>query len=167
MDKKTLRTWAKEERKKLDMQALSKKLAEKLRDTEEYQRAEHIMIFYPKEDEVNLLSLLEDNKKFYLPKIEGQSLLCCPYGLGDELCESCFKTQEPSSKPAEINPDIIIVPALAVDKKNYRLGYGGGFYDRFLTDKNCTKIVCIPARFVVETVYPNKFDIPADKIITI
>lgn len=164
--KTNLRKWAKEERKKLDMNALSEKLVEKLKQTEEYKQAKTVMIFYPKGDEVNLLSLLKDESKtFYLPKIDGQNLLCCSYKNGDELCESCFKTKEPLSEPSLRTPDLVIVPALAVDKQNYRLGYGGGFYDRFLSGKNCTKIVCIPKNLIVETVYPETFDIPVDKII--
>ncbi len=163
--KRNLRIWAKEERKKLDMQAVSKKLVEKLRQTEEYKQAKNVMIFYPKEDEVNLLPLLNDSKNFYLPKIEGQDLLCCPYCKEDELCESCFKTKEPLTEPSNRSIDLIVVPALAVDKNNYRLGYGGGFYDRFLANKPSTKIVCIPSQLIVETVYPESFDIPVDKII--
>ena len=62
--------------------------------------------------------------------------------------------------------DLVIVPALAVDKNNYRLGYGGGFYDRFLRDKSVTKIVCIPKELIVESVYPEKFDIPVDIVVT-
>ena len=49
---------------------------------------------------------------------------------------SNFGIKEPCSEP--VAPDIldlIIVPALMVDKNGYRLGYGGGFYDRFL--KKC------------------------------
>lgn len=165
--KTKLRKWAKEERKKLDMQTISKQLVENLRKTEEYKQSQNVMIFYPKGDEVNLLSLLEDDKNFYLPKIDGQNLLCCPYGLGDELCESCFKTKEPLSEPVKDSIDLVIVPALAVDKNNYRLGYGGGFYDRFLADTKCKKIVCIPSQFVVETVFPDEFDVPVDKLVII
>ncbi len=91
---------------------------------------------------------------------------CCPYSEGDELCESCSKTQEPKTSNNTINPDLVIVPALAVDKNNYRLGYGGGFYDRFLAQQSCKTIVCIPHQLVVETVYPEEYDIPIDRIIT-
>lgn len=160
--KTALRKWAKEERKKYSCDSV---LIKTLIETEEYKQAKNIMIFYPLKDEVNLLPLLKDKtKNFYLPKIDGKNLLCCPYSEGDELCESCFKTQEPKTSNA-INPDLVIVPALAVDKNNYRLGYGGGFYDRFLAQQKCKTIVCIPHQLVVETVYPEEFDVPVDKVI--
>lgn len=168
MDKQQLRRWVKEERKKLDMGTLSIDLVRNLKDTKEYQQAKNIMIFYPKENEVNLLSLLVDkSKNFYLPKIDGNDLLCCPYKDGDELCVSCFKTQEPTTNPVEKSLiDLVIVPALVVDKEGYRLGYGGGFYDRFLNGVNVKKLVCIPKEFVIETVFPEKHDIKIDKVIT-
>ena len=54
---------------------------------------------------------------------------------------------------------------LAVDKNNYRLGYGGGFYDRFLKGVNSTKITCLPKEFVLDTVYPEIHDSLVDKVI--
>ncbi len=143
-------------------------LVENLMKTQEYKRAKNIMIFYPLKDEVNLLSLLKDKtKKFYLPKIDGENLLCCPYGEGDELCVSCFKTFEPVTNACDKNIiDLVIVPALCCDKNNYRLGYGGGFYDRFFKDFRGKKVVCLPEELVVETVYPEAHDVPVDLIIT-
>ena len=206
-NKQQLRKWAKEIRSTLDMEALSKKLVKKLSDTKEYKNAKNIMIFYPLKDEINLLSLSDDEEKnFYLPKIDGENLLCCRFDKNTELCESCFHTKEPVISPSsgfqppsplqgegfnneftptkgeglEMNdqepntftpPDLVIVPALAVDKKNYRLGYGKGFYDRFLeVNKNIKPslktIVCIPKSLIVETIFPNEHDIPVDIIIT-
>lgn len=164
MYKAALRTWAKEERKKYSCDDI---LVKKLVQTSEYKLAKTVMLFYPLKDEVNLLSLLKDKtKKFYLPKIDGENLLCCPYEENNTLCESCFKTKEPLTNPDGVKPDIVIVPALAVDKNNYRLGYGGGFYDRFLSKIKTFKIVCIPKEFIVDTVYPEEFDIPVDLVIT-
>ena len=168
-NKQQLRTWAKEERKKFDMLKTSENLVRKLMDTEEYRQAKNIMIFYPKKDEVNLLALLEDEtKNFYLPKIQDKELLCCPYKKGDELCESCFRTKEPTTSSVDKNLiDLVIVPALAVDKKGYRLGYGGGYYDRFLADvNNVIKLVCIPKDFILETIYPEQYDIQISFVIT-
>lgn len=165
--KKQLRKWAKEERKKLDITGLSSILVQKLKETDEYKQAKNIMLFYPLEYEINLLELLEDKTKyFYLPKIVGENLLCCPYKDGDELCESCFKTKEPLTNPVnESIIDLVIVPALAVDKNNYRLGYGGGFYDRFLAKVVAKTVVCISKVFVLDTIYPEEHDRQIDKII--
>lgn len=168
INKQQLRKWAKEERKKLDIDLLSQKLVGKLQETEEYAQAKNIMIFYPLKDEINLLPLLEDKTKyFYLPKIDRENLLCCPYNQNGELCVSCFKTKEPITAPVEKDLiDLVIVPALAVDRNNYRLGYGGGFYDRFLADGvNVKKLVCISSNLVVDTVYPESHDVKIDKIV--
>ena len=119
------------------------------------------------EYEINLLEILKDDtKKFYLPKIDGENLLCCPYKEGEELCDSCFKTKEPLTNPVEESIiDLVIVPALAVDKNNYRLGYGGGFYDRLISRMKAKTVVCIPKDFVLDTVYPEKHDLQVDKVI--
>ncbi|MBE7710932.1 MAG: 5-formyltetrahydrofolate cyclo-ligase [Cyanobacteria bacterium SIG31] len=167
--KKQLRSWAKEIRKNLDMQTISKELVLKLRNSEEYILAKNIMLFYPKQGEVDLLEILEDkSKSFYLPKINGENLLCCSYKRGDELCESCFKTKEPlTDSISDKILDLVIVPALAVDRNGYRLGYGGGYYDRFLQNISAMTLVCIPENLIVDTIYPDEHDVCIKKIITI
>ena len=134
MNKQALRKWAKGFGKLREDASCN--LILKLIETNEYKQAKNIMIFYPMKNEVNLLELLNDSSKtFFLPKIDGKNLLCCEYKNGDELYESCFKTLEPLTKSVNKNQiDLVIVPALCCDKSNYRLGYGGGFYDRFLED---------------------------------
>lgn len=168
MDKKTLRIRANEIRKKLDMEQISSILTEKLVQTEEYKNSKNIMLFYPLKDEVNLLSLLKDKtKQFYLPRINGDELECCMYKEGDELCQSCFHTQEPTCNACNKSGiDLVIVPALACDRHGFRLGYGGGFYDRFLKDYKGIKVCCIPKDLLLETVYAEKHDIKMDLTIT-
>jgi 5-formyltetrahydrofolate cyclo-ligase len=161
--------WAKQVRETIDIDSVSAQLVEKLRQTEEYKNATNVMLFYPKGKEINLLSLIEDRDKcFYLPKISGNELLCCPYNRGDELCVSCFKTLEPDTAPQDKSLlDLIVVPALAVDKNNYRLGYGGGFYDRFLGNCGAKTLICIPSQLIVNSIFPEEFDIPIDIIISV
>lgn len=159
--KKELRKKAKEIRRSLDMQELSDKIVKNIKENEVYQKACHVMFFYPLKHEVNLLGLLDDDKEFYLPKVQGEELLVCPYKQGDELVVAEFDTQEPLTAP--INPDIldvIFVPALMIDKNNYRLGYGGGFYDKFLSKhaRNSTKIVAIPSTLIVDMLPFEAFD---------
>lgn len=168
MKKTELRKIYKTKRKLLDIKSLSLELCTKLSSTKEYMSAKHIMIYYPLEDEINLLTLMEDNSKsFYLPKIVGNNLICCPYRKGDNLTESKFHTLEPNTTQIDANKlDLVIIPALACDKSKCRLGYGGGFYDRFLKTTNAKKIVCISQSQITETIFPNEYDVPVDIIIT-
>ena len=168
MDKNSLRKWAKEQRTILDMQKISSVLVKKLQATKEYKNSQNIMFFYPLKDEVNLLELLKDkSKSFFLPKIDGENLLCCSYKDGDETCLSCFKTLEPLSEPCPKEQiELIIIPALACDRNGYRLGYGGGFYDRFLKDFKGIKISCVPKELILDSIYPEKHDIKMDIILT-
>ena len=166
MNKEELRKKIKALRKTLSFD--SNLLADKLMQTKEYKQAKNIMLFYPLKNEVNLLSVVRDKtKKFFLPKIDGENLLCCPYGEEDELCVSCFKTMEPVSQACDKSLiDLVIVPALCCEKKKKKLGYGGGFYDRFLKNFRAIKAVCLPKELIVETVFPELHDVPVDIIIT-
>ena len=165
--KESLRKYVKDMRKELDMVTISAILADKLAGTDTYKNAKNVMLFYPLSDEVNLLSLLDDRtKNFYLPRIKGQELECCKYAKGDELCESCFHTLEPVCASCNLSDiDIIIVPALACDKNGYRLGYGGGFYDRLLKNYAGIKVCCIPKELLLDDIYPKEYDIKMDFVI--
>jgi len=168
MTKEELRIWAKNERSKLDMEGLSSLFVAKVRETDEYKTAKHIMLYYPIKDEINLLPLMEDeDKTFYLPKIHDKELLCCPYKKSDKLAESNFKTMEPLTETVDKGIlDLIIVPALVCDMNNYRLGYGKGFYDRFLAGIRAKTISCVPKGLLVKTIEPEACDIPVTKVIT-
>jgi len=168
MTKEELRIWAKNERSKLDMECLSGRFVANIRETEEYQSAKHVMLYYPLKDEINLLPLLDDSdKNFYLPKIHDKELLCCPYKKFDKLAESVFKTKEPTAEPIDKSIlDLIIVPALVCDMNNYRLGYGKGFYDRFLNGIKAKTISCVSKGLLVKTIEPEVCDIPVTKVIT-
>lgn len=167
-DKNSLRVKAKNIRKSLDMTKVSADLVVKIRQNLLYQKAKHVMIFYPTKFEVNLLDLLSDDKEFYLPKVQGHDLLVCPYNKKSELKKSSFHIFEPTSNP--IKPellDLVVVPALMADKNGYRLGYGGGFYDRFLKSfqENFKSIVAIPNELFVERLSIDSFDIPVDVVL--
>lgn len=167
-NKNNLRIFAKNLRKTLPMEEVSFQLVKLLRNDEYYKNSKNVMLFYPKVNEVNLLSILDDNKNFYLPRVNGDDLEVCPYKKGDKLIKSEFGVFEPCNEmvSAEIL-DLVIVPALIVDKQGYRLGYGGGFYDRFLfeNESNFKTLVLLPKELFVEKLPVNEFDKPVDKYI--
>ena len=165
-NKNELRRYIKSERKLINIDLVSEKLVYKIRQTTEYQSAQNIMIFYPKKYEINLMDLLSDDKQFYFPKVDGDDLLVCPND--GVFKKSDLNINEPCSKP--VNPnivDLIIVPALAADKNNYRLGYGGGFYDRFLS-KYPDIITLLPVceKFLYDNIPHDKYDIQVNKVIS-
>ena len=166
-DKQMLRIKAKELRKRLDMQAKSRLLCNKLRASEIYNEAKNIMIYYPLDHEINLLPLTDNvSKSFYLPRVNNDMLECCEYHAGDELKLSSYKVLEPVCSPSQKNIiDLAIIPALMCDKNNFRLGYGGGYYDRFLTNFCGITIACVPSELIIDQLPINDYDIRMDYVI--
>jgi len=164
-----LRLFAKKQRQNLNINSISKSILVKIKTLDVFISAKNIMLFYPLENEINLLPLLKtEDKNFFLPRMtENKSLECCPFSLEDELIEKKFCVKEPLTKAcSKCDVDLIIAPALCVDYKGNRLGYGAGFYDRFFEDINCTKIVPISDTLILENIPTDAFDKKIDIIIS-
>ena len=168
MENKTdLRIWAKSLRKTLPLDAISAKIVRKIRQNPEFQQAKNVLLYSPSKYEINLLALLDEDKNFFLPKVNGKELLICPFKKGDVLEISSFNIKEPCSNP--VDPcclDLAIVRALAADKNCFRLGYGGGFYDRFLAQNKVKTITPVARQLLIEKLPVEKFDVPVDFVIT-
>jgi 5-formyltetrahydrofolate cyclo-ligase len=87
---------------------------------------------------------------------------------GTPLRESTWGIMEPDSMVSgtDILPDVILVPMLGVDRNGYRMGYGKGYYDRFLSGKAMIKIGLCPESCIVPQLPVDSFDIPMDFVIT-
>ena len=168
MDEKTaLRIRAKNLRKIFDIKGVSALLSEAVRKSEIYKTAKNVMLYYPTKYEVNLLSLLSDDKNFYFPRTRGEGLEVCRWEGVEKMKLSEYNIMEPTCEaicPKEI--DLVIVPALMADKSGYRLGYGGGYYDRFLANFSGKTLCAIPKEFYTERLPHEEFDIPVDLVIT-
>jgi len=94
--------------------------------------------YYPSSFEVNVLKLFETNiinkLKILLPVLTGNNnvMYFHKWEKNNVLQINQFGMLEPALLSDHIVPDIMLVPLLAYDKNNNRLGYGGGFYDRYL-----------------------------------
>lgn len=109
--------------------------------------------YLPIKEEICLRQLLkwltEFGKPYALPKIisyEKREMVFVPCTVSDTLQQNRFGISEPILD-AETEPDLLIVPALAVDLHGTRLGYGHGYYDRYISKlraKNKSLIVIAP-----------------------
>lgn len=88
----------------------------------------------------------------------------------DVLVKEKFGTMAPANTANEVDPDIILSPMLAFDRAGFRLGYGGGFYDRSLEKLRKEKpVIAIGVSYAaqeVNTVPRDTFDQPLDMILT-
>ena len=87
----------------------------------------------------------------------------------DELKSGTKGIPEPSSGAPEIPPDgisLVIVPALSCDRNGYRLGYGGGYYDRFLARTRAVAAALCAESRLTDELPREPFDLPCNYIIT-
>ena len=95
-----------------------------------------IALYYPSNFELNVLKVLDlkyfSKQTILLPITERKTLMkFYPWKKNDVLTVNEFGMLEPIKAQAKI-PDVIIVPLIAFDKDKFRLGYGKGYYDRYL-----------------------------------
>ena len=96
--------------------------------------------FWPIKDEIDIrplmIELFNQGCQLALPVVQGKALplIFRAWRPGDPLEAGVFGTLQPSAKREVIEPDALIVPLLACDPGGWRVGYGGGFYDRTLMD---------------------------------
>ncbi len=93
------------------------------------------------------------------------------YQPDDSLITEMFGTRAPATSAPVAIPEIVLVPLLAFDRKGYRLGYGGGFYDRTIAlfqekNRKCAFIGFAYAAQQVKEVPIGEFDLPLQAIMT-
>ena len=135
----------------------------------------NLALYYPTSYELNILNILEveflKKTKFLLPIINDKySMHFYEWKKKDVLNVNKYGILEPLKSKA-ITPNIILVPLLAFDKFKNRLGYGKGFYDKFLkkNDENNNKMISIGVAFSFQKYHKlpaNNKDVKLDYILT-
>lgn len=104
--------------------------------------------------------------KLCLPCIGDDGLVFREWGINTEMTTNKFGISEPNQKSEIRNPKYIIIPVLGFNAKKYRIGYGGGYYDRTLKNSDALKVgVAYAAQEVTED-FQEAHDVPLDMIIT-
>ncbi len=158
-----------------DVEHKSTMIINKIYEMIEYKKAQTVMLYYPIRNEVNIKPLIRKatiNKRICLPYVEkGIAEMTAREVEGIKyLKKDKFGIKSPDEYAKVIDPndiDFIVVPMIAFDKNKHRVGYGGGYYDKFL--RKCTNAMKCGIAFSfqeVEYINNNEFDIKLDIILS-
>lgn len=139
-------------------------------------QAQHIAFYLPFKGEISPLALMEtllaQGKSLYLPVVHPFSagqLLFLRYAPEGKLTQHAFGMQEPVLDVRDVKPvnelEMIFTPLVACDKSRNRLGYGGGFYDRTLSQTQAVSVGLAHRCQQVESLPLEPWDMPLDHLI--
>lgn len=138
----------------------------------EYKAAKSICIYMAIQNEMSTLPIIEHsralNKKIAAPKVTGNNIDFYYFDQVESLIPGVWGILEPAPNDEVVDANsLIIMPGVAFDKARNRVGYGGGFYDRYLEDHNQMKTVGICYDFqVLDQVPYEPFDQQPEIIVT-
>ena len=158
----------------------SEAIVQKVLQTNEYKEAQNILLYADYCHEVMTRALFEDallhKKKVYFPKSDGLTNTMEFYQVVSvtQLYEGYKGIREPKedvNKRFVWNPcedTLAIIPGVAFDTKGYRIGYGKGFYDRYLSNKRpiTTMALAFANQITEEDIPTDEYDVKMDKIVT-
>lgn len=133
--------------------------------------ANTILIYVSTNDEVDtkeLINFFLKNKKVAVPKIIGNDMYFYYINSLNDLEKGYFNILEPTTNDIvnDFNNSVCIVPGICFDKDNNRLGYGKGFYDKFLENKDIYTIGLSFKECIIEKINTSPNDIKLKKVIT-
>jgi len=176
VDKKEIRSEILKIRSNLKVQEIGEKsniICRRILKTKEYCEATDICLYAPIRNEVDVTLLikeiLSDNKTVWLPKVEGDMMNFYYYDENVELVEGPFNIKEPASK-RQLYPDektLVVMPGAVFSHEGDRVGYGGGFYDKYLEKHPCCKTIAVCYDFqIVPEVPKEAHDIKPGRVIS-
>ncbi|MET3558228.1 5-formyltetrahydrofolate cyclo-ligase [Streptococcus rupicaprae] len=145
-------------------------LIRRLMESSKYQKSTTVALYLSLAFEVNTASLIKaaraDGKQILVPKtLKGGQMVFVPYQAG-HLERSSFGVLEPTNMEVVEKGaiDLILVPGLIWNQQGYRIGFGGGFYDRYLADYE-GKTVSLSYDFQIREFLPEAHDQPVEEVI--
>ena len=175
MDKAQLRKEIREKKRAMkedDISLRSHRLCEKFIQSDAYRKAETIYGYLPYNQEVRtwdaLSKAMAEGKRVAVPKVYGDEMKFIYITDFSQIATGYCGIPEPiTDEPvAEDKTALVLMPGLAFDREGHRIGYGGGFYDRFLSDEPDHPTLALCYNFQVKDSLPTEeFDIPVDTVI--
>ncbi len=143
----------------------------KVINLQEYKESKLVLIYVSLKYEADTFNLinysLNTNKKVAVPKCKGDNIIFYEIKNLKDLEEGSFGILEPKTNKSitDFNNSICIIPGVAFDKQNNRIGYGKGFYDRFLKNYKGIKIGLTYKECICDKIDNDINDIKLDKVI--
>ena len=157
-----------------EIHKMSLDVLERIRTLPEYQDAEAVYAYVDYKHEVETGDLIrlawQDGKRVAVPRVCGQEMrFFYITSLEDDLEEGSFGIREPKEdlSPGDEEDALLLMPGVAFDTMRHRVGYGGGFYDRFLEAHTGMVTVALAFEFQLRKEVPfEEFDIRPAKVVT-
>ena len=175
MDKKALRKQIREKKRAMTPQQIeqaSARLGELFAASQAYKNAKTVYGYLPYNQEVRTVPMLEralqDGKRVAVPKVYGDDMKFIYMDDLSQVAEGYAGIPEPiADGPVADDPTaLVLMPGLAFDPQGHRIGYGGGFYDRFLAAEpdHPTLALCYDFQMLPQ-LETEEFDIPVDTVL--
>lgn len=141
-----------------------------LERTAAFMMSERILLYHSLPDELSTRSFIDkwhEKKSFFLPRVNGVNLEILPYSKS-RLHLGAFNIEEPEGEDVcDIDGiDMVIVPAIAYDRRGNRVGRGKGYYDRLLRDTRAIKVGVAYHFQLVDDIDAEPHDVAVDYVIT-
>ena len=175
MNKKELRAAVRAQKRAMTEEQIDTKSAELgrlFRETDAYRNARTIYFYLPYNQEVRTVPMLEqallDGKQVAVPKVYGDDMRFILLTDLSRIEKGYSGIPEPMDDgPVANDPTaLVLMPGLAFDPQGHRIGYGGGFYDKFLSrePEHPTVALCYDFQ-VFPALQTEEFDIPVDLVL--
>lgn len=124
------------------MQINSHAIVHKILNSHLWQNSQHIGLYLPIHNEVDLSALLATDKTCYLPSIHGTHMQFQRHHEHLALHTTAYGLRQPQFDAKQARPelDLCLMPLVGFDKQGHRLGMGGGYYDRYFANNISTQL---------------------------
>lgn len=175
MNKQELRRAIRERKRAMSEEEIverSNALAEKFYNSPAYQAASTIYGYLPYNQEVRTVPMLQraldEGKRVAVPKVYGEEMRFIYLEDLTQVSKGYAGIPEPiaDAPVAEDQRALVLMPGLAFDPQGHRIGYGGGFYDRFLAQEPHHPTLALCYEFQMQAhLDTEEFDIPVDTVL--
>ena len=159
--------------------ARDEKICKNILSSAVYRYADILLLYYPIKGEVNILPVMEAavaaGKKVAFPRCraEDHSMTFYYASSAADFEKGAYGLQEPLTHLPVFDPEensgknvLCVVPAVVYDRRGYRVGYGGGYYDRFFGKFKPASIGVAYEEFILRSVPHGRFDISVDGFVS-